>query len=93
MKVYDGGSSHLPIKVNPAGVIPAIFASSLLLLPTTISTFSGGRPTRSCRLAGWPISAYGQPLHLVFFWRDDRVLHLFLHPERRRSRSMTWPRT
>ena len=28
MKVYDGGSSHLPIKVNPAGVIPAIFASS-----------------------------------------------------------------
>ena len=32
MKVYDGGSSHLPIKVNPAGVIPAIFASSLLLL-------------------------------------------------------------
>ena len=43
MKVYDGGSSHLPIKVNPAGVIPAIFASSLLLLPTTISTFSGSQ--------------------------------------------------
>ncbi|MFM7443474.1 MAG: preprotein translocase subunit SecY, partial [Tabrizicola sp.] len=42
MKIYDGGSSHLPIKVNPAGVIPAIFASSLLLLPTTIGTFSGG---------------------------------------------------
>ncbi|NBT31345.1 MAG: preprotein translocase subunit SecY, partial [Rhodobacteraceae bacterium] len=39
MKVYDGGSSHLPIKVNPAGVIPAIFASALLLLPTTLSTF------------------------------------------------------
>ncbi len=31
MKMYDGGSSHLPIKVNPAGVIPAIFASALLL--------------------------------------------------------------
>lgn len=43
MKVYDGGSSHLPIKVNPAGVIPAIFASSLLLLPVTISTFSGNQ--------------------------------------------------
>ncbi|MEL7167311.1 MAG: preprotein translocase subunit SecY, partial [Pseudomonadota bacterium] len=42
MKVYDGGSSHLPVKVNPAGVIPAIFASSLLLLPVTISTFSSG---------------------------------------------------
>jgi preprotein translocase subunit SecY len=44
MKVYDGGSSHLPVKVNPAGVIPAIFASSLLLLPTTLSTFSAARP-------------------------------------------------
>jgi len=43
MKVYDGGSSHLPVKVNPAGVIPAIFASSLLLLPTTISTFSANQ--------------------------------------------------
>jgi preprotein translocase subunit SecY len=44
MKVYDGGSSHLPMKVNPAGVIPAIFASSLLLLPTTLTTFgTGGR--------------------------------------------------
>ena len=39
MKVYEGGSSSLPVKVNPAGVIPAIFASSLLLLPATISTF------------------------------------------------------
>ncbi|MCK8336149.1 hypothetical protein LXA54_17985, partial [Erwinia amylovora] len=45
MKVYDGGSSHLPIKLNPAGVIPAIFASSLLLLPVTISTFSGSAGT------------------------------------------------
>ena len=41
MKVYDGGSSHLPVKVNPAGVIPAIFASSLLLLPTTLSHLLG----------------------------------------------------
>ncbi|MFV0360800.1 preprotein translocase subunit SecY, partial [Tropicimonas sp.] len=42
MMVYDCGSSHLPIKVNPAGVSPAIFSSSLLLLPTTIASFSGG---------------------------------------------------
>ena len=41
MKIYGGESSNLPIKVNPAGVIPAIFASSLLLLPATITTFSG----------------------------------------------------
>ena len=66
MKVYDGGSSHLPIKVNPAGVIPAIFASSLLLLPTTISTFSGGStgPIMSTLLAYF---GPGQPLYLLFF--------------------------
>jgi preprotein translocase subunit SecY len=66
MKVYDGSSSHLPIKVNPAGVIPAIFASSLLLLPTTISTFSGQAtgPVMSTILAYF---GPGQPLHLLFF--------------------------
>jgi preprotein translocase subunit SecY len=66
MKVYDGGSSHLPIKINPAGVIPAIFASSLLLLPTTISTFSGNQtgPIMSTILAYF---GPGQPLYLLFF--------------------------
>lgn len=66
MKVYDGGSSHLPIKVNPANVIPAIFASSLLLLPTTISTFSGNttNPVMATILAYF---GPGQPLYLLFF--------------------------
>jgi preprotein translocase subunit SecY len=66
MKVYDGGSSHLPIKVNPAGVIPAIFASSLLLLPTTLATFSGSQtgPVMSTILAYF---GPGQPLYLAFF--------------------------
>ncbi len=65
MKVYEGGSSHLPIKVNPSGVIPAIFASSILLLPTTVSTFSGGgtNPVLSWLAANL---GYGQPLHLLF---------------------------
>src|SRR6056297_709616 len=66
MKVYDGGSSHLPVKVNPSGVIPAIFASSLLLLPITISTFSGDSsgPVMSALLAYF---GPGQPLYLLFF--------------------------
>ena len=66
MKVYDGQSSHLPIKVNPAGVIPAIFASSLLLLPITISTFSGNQtgPVMSTILAYF---GPGQPLYMLFF--------------------------
>jgi preprotein translocase subunit SecY len=66
MKIYDGGSSHLPIKVNPAGVIPAIFASSLLLLPVTVSTFSGQDtgPIMSTILAYF---GHGQPLYLLFY--------------------------
>jgi preprotein translocase subunit SecY len=66
MKMYDGGSSHLPVKVNPSGVIPAIFASSLLLLPTTVSTFSGSQtgPVMSTILAYF---GPGQPLYLLFF--------------------------
>lgn len=66
MKVYDGGSSHLPVKVNPAGVIPAIFASSLLLLPVTVSTFSGNQtsPFMSTILAYF---GPGQPAYLLFF--------------------------
>ena len=65
-KLYDSSSSHLPIKVNPAGVIPAIFASSLLLLPITVSTFSGEStgPIMSNLLAYF---GPGQPLYLIFF--------------------------
>ncbi|MEK6204727.1 MAG: preprotein translocase subunit SecY, partial [Amylibacter sp.] len=66
MKVYGGESSHLPIKINPAGVIPPIFASALLLLPTTISTFSGTQTSPFMAT----ILAYfgpGQPLYLLFF--------------------------
>ncbi|MEL6125470.1 MAG: preprotein translocase subunit SecY [Pseudomonadota bacterium] len=64
-KMYGGESSHLPIKLNPAGVIPAIFASSLLLLPQTFATFGGD----GSGVLSW-ISAYmgrGQPLNLLFF--------------------------
>jgi preprotein translocase subunit SecY len=52
--------------VNPAGVIPAIFASSLLLLPATVSTFSGNStgPIMSTLLAYF---GPGQPLYLLFF--------------------------
>ena len=65
MKVYEGGASHLPIKVNPAGVIPAIFASSILLLPTTISTFSG---TTTNPVLSWLAAnlGFGQPLQMAF---------------------------
>jgi preprotein translocase subunit SecY len=69
MKVYGGESSNLPVKVNPAGVIPAIFASSLLLLPATITTFSGTSDGMSSGVMSY-IAAYmgrGQPLHMIVF--------------------------
>ena len=69
MKVYGGESSHLPVKVNPAGVIPAIFASSLLLLPATITTFSGAAASGGNGFLSY-VAAYmgrGQPLHILFF--------------------------
>ena len=66
MKVYGGESSHLPVKLNPAGVIPAIFASSLLLMPTTVATFAGSDSTGIAAT----IAAYmgrGQPLYMLFY--------------------------
>lgn len=66
MKVYGGESSHLPIKLNPAGVIPPIFASALLLLPTTLATFSG---TQTSGFMNTLLAYFGpgQPLYLLFF--------------------------
>jgi preprotein translocase subunit SecY len=41
-QMFEGQSSHLPLKLNTSGVIPPIFASSLLLVPTTVANFSAG---------------------------------------------------
>ncbi|HVH78538.1 MAG TPA: preprotein translocase subunit SecY [Stellaceae bacterium] len=67
-RMFGGESSHLPLKINTSGVIPPIFASSLLLLPATISTFdqSGGQSF------GWlgTITAYlahGRPAYMVLY--------------------------
>ncbi len=65
-KVYGGDSSHLPLKLNVSGVIPPIFASSILLLPTTVASFNAQN------LPGWleVIVTYlsrGQPLYLFVY--------------------------
>jgi len=64
-KIYGGDTSHLPLKINQAGVIPAIFASALLLLPVTFSNFnlSGNETFLN-------ISSYftqGQPLYMLLY--------------------------
>ena len=65
-KMFGGESSHIPLKVNTAGVIPPIFASSLLLLPITIANFSANSGP------AWlgDVTAYlghGRPLYLILY--------------------------
>jgi preprotein translocase subunit SecY len=68
-RVMAGQTSHLPFKLNMAGVIPPIFASSLLLFPATIASFFGtGEGAAADALQTMAASlAYGQPLHLVLY--------------------------
>ena len=65
-KMFGGESSHLPLKLNTSGVIPPIFASSMLLLPFSIISFSGGRGPEWLTTASAMIGP-GQPLFLVLF--------------------------
>ena len=68
--MYAGQSSHLPFKLNMSGVIPPIFASSLLLFPATMASFFGSNPDSKLSEVLQDIAAslgYGQPLHLVLY--------------------------
>ena len=64
-KMYGGESSYLPLKVNTAGVIPAIFASALLLLPVTLSNFSTS--SNSIILSITSMLGQGKPLYMIFY--------------------------
>ena len=66
-KVYGGQSSHLPLKLNMAGVIPPIFASSIILLPATVvGWFSAGDSMRWLKdLAG--TLTPGQPIYVMLY--------------------------
>jgi preprotein translocase subunit SecY len=68
-RMYAAQSSHLPFKINMSGVIPPIFASSILLFPATIASFAGTGQGQMATIMQ-DISAalgYGQPLHLVIY--------------------------
>jgi preprotein translocase subunit SecY len=65
-KMTGGDSSHLPLKINTAGVIPPIFASSLLLMPMTVIGFSAGTgPEWLTQIAAY--LGRGQPLYLILY--------------------------
>jgi preprotein translocase subunit SecY len=66
-RMFGGESSHLPLKLNTSGVIPPIFASSLLLMPATVAQF-----TASSGAPGWVTTVttmlgHGQPLYMVTY--------------------------
>jgi preprotein translocase subunit SecY len=65
-RMFEGQSSHLPLKLNTSGVIPPIFASSLLLLPTTITNFNAGQGPEWLTLITAQL-AHGRPLFLIFY--------------------------
>jgi len=65
-RMFEGQSSHLPLKLNTSGVIPPIFASSLLLLPATVANFNSGSGPE------WFITitsqlGHGRPLFLIMY--------------------------
>ena len=64
-KIYGGESSHLPLKINTAGVIPAIFASALLLLPITFSNFGFSDTETSIDISS--LFAQGKPLYMLLY--------------------------
>ena len=64
-KMYGGDSSHLPLKINQAGVIPAIFASALLLLPITFSNFNLSDNDTFLNISSY--FSQGQPLYMILY--------------------------
>ncbi|BBK35733.1 protein translocase subunit SecY [Allostella sp. ATCC 35155] len=65
-RMFGGESSHLPLKLNSSGVIPPIFASSLLLLPATFASFSAGQgPEWLQLLSAW--LGHGQPAYMLLY--------------------------
>ncbi len=66
-KMYAGQTSHLPLKINMAGVIPAIFASSIILFPATIGQWFGEMEGLSWMQRLGQTLSPGQPLYIAFY--------------------------
>lgn len=64
-KIYGGDSTHMPLKLNTSGVIPPIFASSILLFPATITSFSSDHS----EVMGWFTYhlAHGKPFYIILY--------------------------
>jgi preprotein translocase subunit SecY len=65
-RMFEGQSSHLPLKLNTSGVIPPIFASSLLLLPTTVANFNAGQGPEWLTIVTTQLGQ-GRPLFIILY--------------------------
>src|ERR687883_1271468 len=77
-RMFEGQSSHLPLKLNTSGVIPPIFASSLLLLPTTVANFNAGSGPEWLSIVTTQLG-HGRPLFL-FLYVALIVFFAFFYP-------------
>jgi preprotein translocase subunit SecY len=66
-RMYEGQTSFLPLKLNTSGVIPPIFASSLLLLPTTIASFQASQGGTGIVATITAYLAHGRPLYMFLY--------------------------
>lgn len=66
-RMYEGQSSFLPLKLNTSGVIPPIFASSLLLLPTTVASFSANQGSTGILGTLTAYLGHGRPLYMLAY--------------------------
>jgi preprotein translocase subunit SecY len=66
-RMYEGQTSFLPLKLNTSGVIPPIFASSLLLLPTTVASFSASTGGTGVLATLSAYLAHGRPLYMLLY--------------------------
>ena len=66
-RMFGGDSTHMPLKLNTSGVIPPIFASSILLIPATIAGFSGNSGSIGWLATIGNLFAHGQPLYMLTY--------------------------
>ena len=66
-RMYEGQTSFLPLKLNTSGVIPPIFASSLLLLPTTIASFSANQGGTGILATLTAYLGHGRPAYMLLY--------------------------
>ena len=75
-KVYGGQSTHIPLKVNTAGVMPIIFAQSIMFIPSTIATFFNESPFMQAVMRWF---SFDHPFLLDSIWFDDCIFYIFLY--------------